>query len=252
VILNGLQKGKGLLPGRGDKEKPFHDIPNWDGVEIRHQGLLEKIRIGLRTLHYSYRTEQTYLEWICRFLSFHNLKDPVTLGTEEIKKYLEYLATERDVAGSTQRQALNALVFLYAKALNKPLGEIGPYERPKKPKRLPVVFTKSETARVLQKMSGTYALMAGLLYGSGLRLKECIRLRVKDVDFESRQILVRDGKGAKDRLTMLPEKYMPTLQEHLVKVKEQHNQDLAQGYGAVYLWPSIERKYRDGSFDCDI
>jgi integron integrase len=150
---------------------------------------------------------------------------------------------KREVASSTQRQALNAIVFLYDKVLERPLGEIGPYEKPKRPKRLPVVLTRDEKDRVLNEMTGIYALMAGLLYGSGLRLMECVRLRIKDVDFEKRQIIVRDAKGAKDRVTMLPEKYIEALKEHLLKVKEEHEKALAQGYGEVYLWPSLERKY---------
>ena len=135
-------------------------------MEKRFSGVLDRVRTGLRTLHYAYNTEKSYLEWICRFVSFTGLKNPQTLGAAEVKVYLEYLATEREVAGSTQRQALNAIVFLYNKIFERPLGDIGAYERPKRPKRLPVVLTVKEKDRVLAKMSGIHALMAGLLYGS--------------------------------------------------------------------------------------
>jgi integron integrase len=237
---------KGLRPGQHDQGRKsivYQDVPNWDGLEIRFPGLVTRMRTALRTLHYAYRTEQSYVEWMCRFLSFHGLKAPEELGATEVKVYLEYLATARAVAYSTQRQALNALIFLYTKVLEKPLGNIGAYEKPKRPQRLPVVLTREEVDRVLREMTGIYALMAGLLYGSGLRLMECVRLRIKDVDFAQRQIMVRDGKGAKDRVTVLPEKYRETLARHLEQVKKQHDTDLAQGHGAVYLWPSLERKY---------
>ncbi len=225
------------------KKIKFRDVPNWIEMEKRFPDVLDRVKTVLRTLHYAYRTEQSYCEWICRFVSFYGMKNPQELGADAVKAYLEYLATEREVAGSTQRQALNAIVFLYNKVFERPLGDIGAYERPKRPKRLPVVLTGEEKDKILDKMTGTHALMAGLLYGSGLRLMECVRLRVKDIDFETRQIVARDGKGSKDRVTVLPEKYREELKEHLVGVKEQHTRDLSQGYGAVYLWPSLERKY---------
>ncbi|MBU1716005.1 MAG: integron integrase [Proteobacteria bacterium] len=209
---------------------------------MRCPGLLDKTRTVLRTLHYAYKTEKTYLEWICRYINFINLKEPDSVGPEEVNKYLEYLATRREVAGNTQRQALNALVFLYAKVLEKPLGEIGAYAKPKKPQRLPVVFTKDEVDQVLEAMEGTVGLMAGLLYGSGLRLAECIRLRVKDIDFERQQLLVR-GKGDKDRVTVLPDRSQEPLREHLQRVKELHDVDLKNGHGEVYLPTALARKY---------
>ncbi|MBU1737575.1 MAG: phage integrase N-terminal SAM-like domain-containing protein, partial [Proteobacteria bacterium] len=161
---------------------------------------------------------------------FIDLKEPDTVGAKEVKEYLEYLATRREVAGNTQRQALNAIVFLYAKVLEKPLGDIGAYAKPKKPQRLPVVFTHDEVDLVLESLEGTMGLMAGLLYGSGLRHMECVRLRVKDIDFARQQLLVR-GKGGKDRLTVLSERFNEPLQEHLLRVKELHNADLKNGYG---------------------
>jgi integron integrase len=178
-----------------------------------------------------------------RFVTFHALKSPRDLGPEAVKEYLEYLAVARKVSASTQNQALNALVFLYEQVMGEPLGTVGEFTRAKRPKRLPVVLTREEVNRLLGVLTGTYRLMAGLLYGSGLRLMECMRLRVKDVDFAHHQIVVRDGKGQKDRVTMLPQRFQPPLREHLARVKEQHDNDLAQGLGAVYLWPALERKY---------
>jgi integron integrase len=178
-----------------------------------------------------------------RFVIFHQLKSPRELGPEAVKAYLEYLALERKVAASTQNQALNALVFLYEHVIGEPIGTPGDFTRAKRPKRLPVVLTRAEVNRLLDALTGTYRLMAGLLYGSGLRLMECVRLRVKDVDFAHNQIMVRDGKGQKDRVTTLPQRFQPALQAHLARVQEQHETDLAQGFAAVYLWPALGRKY---------
>jgi integron integrase len=160
-----------------------------------------------------------------------------------VKNYLDYLAVERDVAANTQNQALNALVFFYGQVLGKPVGEMEEFARAKRPRRLPEVMTRDEVQRLLSKMSGITGLMAGVMYGSGLRLMECVRLRVKDIDFAQHQIIVRDGKGQKDRVTMLPERFAPPLQEHLARVKGIYEQDLAQGMAGVYIWPALERKY---------
>ena len=223
-------------------QKNFKDTTNFNGVDLRCPGLLGKSRTVLRTLHYAYKTEKTYLEWICRYINFIELQDPETAGAEHVKRYLEYLATTREVAGNTQRQALNAIVFLYAKVLEKPLRDIGPYAKPKKPQRLPVVFTMDEVDRVLEALEGTLGLMAGLLYGSGLRLMECVRLRVKDVDFARQQLLVR-GKGDKQRLTVLSDRFQEPLREHLRRVKELHEADLRIGHGEVYMPSALARKY---------
>jgi integron integrase len=155
----------------------------------------------------------------------------------------EYLALERKVSASTQNQALNALMFLYEQVMGEPIGTLGDFTRAKRPKRLPVVLTRAEVHRGLDALTGTYRLMAGLLYGSGLRLMECMRLRVKDVDFAHNQIMVRDGKGQKDRVTILPQRFQPALRKHLACVKEQRETDLTQGCGAVYLWPALGCKY---------
>lgn len=169
--------------------------------------LVDKIRTEIRVRHYSIRTEEAYIEWVCRYAKFLSPGHIQAAGAKEVRSYLEYLAKERKVAASTQRQALNSLVFLYQEVLGGKLGDIGGYARPKRPKRLPVVLSRGEVNRLFECLTGTYALMGGLLYGAGLRLMECLRLRVTDIDFDLRQILVRDGKGKKDRVTMLPEKY---------------------------------------------
>jgi site-specific recombinase XerD len=162
------------------------------------------LRTELRARHYSLRTEQAYEHWMRRFVTFHGLKSLQELGPEAVKEYLEYIAVERKVAASTQNQALNGLVFLYKHTLGEPIALIGDFTRAKRPKRLPVVLTRAEVGRLLEALTGTYRLMAGLLYGSGLRLMESVRLRVKDVDFAHNQIMVGDGKGQKDRVTILP------------------------------------------------
>jgi integrase len=167
---------------------------------------------------------------------------PRKVGPEAVKEDLEYLAEARQVSASTQAQALSALVFLYEQVLGQPLGTIGDFTRAKRPRRLPVALTREEGNRLLDALTGTSRLIAGLLYGSGLRLMECVRLRVKDVGFAQQQIVVWDGKGRKDRVTLLPQRFQPPLREHRIGVKEQH-EDLAVGFGKVYLWPALERKY---------
>ena len=221
----------------------FRDEVSSGQVDPEHHELLSRLRTEIRARHYSIRTEQAYEHWMRRFVTFHALKSPQALGPEAVKEYLEYLAVERKVSASTQNQALNALVFLYEQVMGEPVGTIGEFTRAKRPQRLPVVLTRAEVNRLLDTLTGTYRLMAGLLYGSGLRLMECVRLRVKDVDFAHNQIMVRDGKGQKDRVTMLPQRFQEALRERLARVKEQHDKDLAQGFGAAYLWPALERKY---------
>ena len=212
-------------------------------MEQRPKKLLDQVRDVIRLKHYSIRTEQAYVDWIKRYILFHNKRHPKEMGSREIEAFLTYLAVEQNVAASTQNQALSALLFLYRHVLKKDLD--GPIDsvRAKKSKRLPTVLTKEEVFKVMGFLSGTQQLMAKLLYGSGLRLLECIRLRVKDVDFAQHQIVVRDAKGHKDRVTMLPEAVVTPLQEHLRHVKTVHDKDLAQGYGSVYLPFALERKY---------
>lgn len=205
--------------------------------------LLDQVRDVMRRKHYSIRTEHAYLNWIKQYILFHKKCHPKDMREKEISQYLSYLATDRKVASSTQNQALNAIVFLYKHVLRIDLGDFGPMERARRPERLPTVMTKTEIGRVLSGMSGVYGLMAKLIYGGGLRLMECVRLRVKDIDFERNQVIVRYGKGMKDRMTMLPEQLKPFLLEHLGRVKTLHEQDLHKGLGRVYLPFALERKY---------
>jgi Phage integrase, N-terminal SAM-like domain/Phage integrase family len=194
------ETARGLL-----QRESFRDGLSAGAVDAAHQAMLNRLRTELRARHSSLRTEQAYEHWMRRFVTFHKLKSPRELGPAAVKEYLEYLALKRKVSASTQNQALNALVFLYEQVIREPIGTLGDFTRAKRPKRLPVVLSRAEVNRLLDALTGTYRLMAGLLYGSGLRLMECMRLRVKDVDFAHNQIMVRDGKGRKDRVTILPQ-----------------------------------------------
>jgi integron integrase len=207
--------------------------------------LLDQVRQHLRLRHYSIRTEQAYVDWIKRFILFHGKTHPGNLGEPEISAFLTHLAAVRNVAASTQNQALSALLFLYQIVLDRKLDWMDDLERVKRPAKVPVVLTQKEVRAVLAQLTGDYRLMAELLYGSGLRLMECLRLRVKDVDFGYNQITVRDGKGFRDRLTILPQRLRKTLRRHLARVKELHNQDLAVGRGKVYLPFALAQKYKN-------
>ena len=207
--------------------------------------LLDEMRDLMRRRHYSIHTERAYLDWVKRYVRFHNMqsRDDLRHGEEKIEAFLTHLARDRQVAASTQSQAMNALVFLYKHVLEQPLsGEINA-DRARKQPRIPVVLTREETARVIALMSGVHQLIVKLLYGSGLRITECIRLRVQDVDLEMKALTVRNGKGGKDRITTFPEKLVQPLKEHLVRVKMIHGQDLEDGYGQVYLPHALARKY---------
>ena len=218
-------------------------------IRNRPKRLLDQVREVMRVKHYSIRTEQAYIRWIKKFILFHGKRHPGELGEPEVEAFLTWLATERNVAKSTQNQAFNALIFLYREVLRAPLeGRIDAVRSGKK-QRLPVVLSKDETARLLSAMSGVPQLVAKLLYGTGLRLMECLRLRVKDVDFELNEIRVRSGKGDTDRLVFLPETIKPSLQEHLERVRLIHQNDLKQGYGEVYLPGALERKYPNAKKD---
>lgn len=206
--------------------------------------LLDQLREVLRLRHYSIRTEQTYCDWVKRYIRFHNMQSRQELNPaeEKIELFLSDLAVKGNVAASTQNQAFNALLFLYREVLHQELNQINAL-RADRPARLPVVLTPKEVKLVLSAMSGTPQLIAKLLYGSGLRLLEALRLRVKDVDFEMHQITVRDGKGAKDRFTVLPQGIVPPLKEHLARVRLTHEEDLREGYGAVYMPGALDRKF---------
>jgi integron integrase len=205
--------------------------------------LLDRVRWHLRVKRYAIRTEKSYLDWIRRFILFHGKRHPADMGAEEIAAYLSHLAIEGRVSASTQNQALSALLFLYQHVLERKLEFIGGVERVRRPPKPPVVFTRAEARAVLANLKGDYRLMAHLLYGSGLRLLECLRLRVKDIDFGYRQITVREGKGMRERITILPDRLARPLQAHLSRVKELHQQDLARGGGAVHLPHALHRKY---------
>jgi len=187
---------------------------------------LNNVREIIRKKHYSIHTENAYADWTKRFILFHGKRHPQEMGETEISQFLTHLAVDRNVAASTQNQALNALVFLYKQVLKRELGDFGHIERAKKPKNLPTVMSQAETAGVLEIMTGRQAMMAKLLYGCGLRVKECIRLRVKDIDFERNQLMVRSGKGMKDRATMLPDQLKRPLRDHLGQVRMIHDQDI--------------------------
>jgi integron integrase len=197
----------------------------------------------MRTSHYSHRTEVCYCDWIKRFILFHGKRHPRELAEAEVMAFLSHLAVNRNVAASTQNQALSALLLLYGKVLEQPLGRLDEAVRAKTPQRIPLVLTREEVAAVLGQLHGERRMVAQLLYGSGLRLLEALRLRVQDVDFGYRQITVRDGKGGKDRVTMLPEGVVAPLQAHLAAVKRLHRRDVRQGFGAVWLPHALARKY---------
>ncbi|MGZ8246636.1 integron integrase [Methylomagnum sp.] len=205
--------------------------------------LLDQVRAKLRLKHYSLRTERAYTDWIKRYILFHGKRHPKDMGAAEIQAFLSHLATERDVAASTQNQALAALLFLYKEVLDLDLPRLNDIERAKRPQRLPTVLTVREVGAVLDRLDGTLGLMIRLLYGTGMRLMECVRLRVKDVDFEMRQLTVRDGKGGKDRVTMLPALLAEPLKAHLEQVRALHRADLAEGGGEVWLPDALAVKY---------
>lgn len=211
--------------------------------------LLDQVRQAIRFRHYSLKTEKSYVYYIRNFILFHQKRHPKDMGASEIRAYLTHLAVNQNVAASTQNVALSALLFLYRQVLEIELPYIGDIERAKKPQRLPVVFTKSEVKAILAHLDGSHHLVSSLLYGSGLRLSEGLRLRVKDFDFEYGQLTVRDGKGGKDRLTMLPQSLVEPLQQQLEKARSLHQLDVSLGYGTVYLPHALERKYPNANRD---
>jgi integron integrase len=211
--------------------------------------LLDQVRALIRRKHYSIRTERAYVDWIKRYIFFHNKRHPAEMSQLELEQFLNHLAINQKVSASTQNQALSALVFLYREVLNKDFGFLDNLVRAKSPERLPVVLTEDEVRRLLAHLEGRNWLMASLLYGAGLRLMECLRLRVKDVDFDYRQITVRDGKGNKDRVTMLPESSVDLLKHQLDKARILHQHDLTAGHGEVYLPYALERKYKNAARD---
>jgi integron integrase len=211
--------------------------------------LLDQVRGKIRLKHYSIRTEQAYVDWIKRFVLHFDKRHPAEMGAPEVEAFLTYLAVQGKVAASTQNQAKAALLFLYREVLEQDLPWLQNVEQAKAPKRLPVVLTEAEAQAVLSRLDGTHWLVAGLLYGSGLRIMEALRLRVKDVEFARGEVLVREGKGFKDRVTMLPAALAEPLKTHLKKVRALHEQDIAEGFGEVYLPYALDRKYPNAARD---
>ncbi len=205
--------------------------------------LLDQVRTEIQTRHFSPRTEKTYINWIKQYIFYHNKRHPKEMGEVEVNKFLSHLATEKNVSASTQNQALSAILFLYKNVLQKELGDFGNVIRAKRSRKIPVVFTKDEVRKIMGNLERKHRLMAHLLYGSGLRLTECLGLRVKDIDFDNKQIIVRDGKGEKDRVTLLSEKIVPHLKKHLAKVRQIHTEDPKKGIGTTNLPYALERKY---------
>jgi integron integrase len=218
-----------------------------NAVEPQPKKLLERVRDAVRVKHYSYETEKTYVQWIRRYILFHNKRHPSEMGGDEVNAFLTHLAVNQNVAASTQNQALCAILFLYREVLQQELNLRLDAVRAKLPHYLPTVLTVDEVQSVLCQVSGIYQIVAKLLYGSGLRLNEALQLRVKDLDFAQQQIVIRNSKGMESRVTMLPASLIQPLQEHLQRVKRIHQNDLQRGYGSVYLPFALERKYPNAS-----
>lgn len=210
---------------------------------MSNKKLLDQIKDKTRVKHMSIRTEQVYVAWAKRYILFHNKRHPTEMGEKEVEEFLTHLAVKENVAASTQNQALNAILFMYKKIYDRKLSKLRGFTRSNKKTKIPVVLSKDEIDTFFSNIHGHYKVMAGIMYGSGLRLMECVRLRVKDVDFKYNQIIVRSGKGDKDRVTLLPIKYKEPLQMQIKKVKAIHKQDLSDGYGNVYLPNALEKKY---------
>lgn len=206
--------------------------------------LLDRVREAIRVRHYSLRTEDAYVDWVRRFVLFHEKRHPQEMGAEEVRVFLGYLAVERKVSASTQNQAKAALLFLYREVIGVEVPWLEGVVQAKTNRRLPVVLTPGEVRTVLDQLGGTMGLIGALLYGTGMRLMEALRLRVKDLEFDRREIVVREGKGGKDRMTMLPERLARPLQGHLERVHELHARDLAEGFGEVVLPDALERKFK--------
>lgn len=211
--------------------------------------LLQQVRDCLRTLHYSYRTEQAYVYWIRYFIRYSGTRHPREMGKTEVERFLTALAVERRVSASTQNQALSAVLFLYQKVLGIDIGWLDDVVRAKRPARAPVVLTRAEVAAILARLRGQYWLMASLMYGTGLRVMECMRLRIQDIDFGYRQIMVRNGKGGKDRFVPLPDSLKGAIQEQIGEAQRVREADLADGFGEVSLPTALDRKYPNAPFD---
>lgn len=222
---------------------------NTEQIIIQQPRLLEQVVAKMRVKHYSLRTEKTYLDWIKRYILHNGKRHPKDMGVVEVEAFLTHLAVARNVSASTQNQAKSAILYLYKEVLGLDLPWLDNVTQAKAPKRLPVVLTQAEVQAVLSRLDGTMWLIASLLYGSGLRIMETLRLRVKDVDFARREILVREGKGFKDRVTMLPVSLVEPLKSHLLKVQALHKDDLSTGHGEVFMSMALDRKYPSAGKD---
>ncbi len=234
-----IARVEGKLPSMSTRGK----TPLIEAVKVKHGKLLDSLAMDIRQRNYSIRTEQTYVGWVCRYLLFIGEKRPDVCGAEEVNGFLRDLVVNRNAAASTQSQALNALVFFYSKIMKKEIGDIGEILRPKRPKRLPVVLSRNEVFLLLNRLSGVHHLMASLLYGTGMRLMECVRLRVQDIEFDRNLILVRDGKGQKDRVVPFPNSLREELKHHLQRRRRLYEEDLENGLGEVFLPDALAQKY---------
>jgi integron integrase len=220
-------------------------VPQNSGQALNHTRprLLEQVRTHLKVNHYSKKTEEAYIGWIKRYILFHNKRHPNEMGKDEIQKFINHLAVEQNVSSSTQNQALQAILYLYKNILNNNVGWLDDIKHATRIKHLPVVFSRNETTKIFEHLNGIPKLVVSLLYGSGLRLSEALSLRIKDIDFEYKQIIVRDGKGEKDRHTVLPSSIIPELKKHLNEVYKQHKKDLSKGKGETILPYALNKKY---------
>ena len=225
-------------PGGVNKRQSSNALPPLQSVKI-----LEQVRERVRYLHYSTRTEEAYLYWIRFFIRFSGMRHPREMGGDEVREFLTFLAVKRDVSVSTHRVALSALLFLYQKVLCVELPWLDGLERPSVPRRLPTVLTREEVARILALLSGDHAVFARLLYGTGMRITEGLQLRVKDVDFDHRAIVIREGKGFKDRVVMLPETLIESLRQQIANARAIWSQDVASGKAGVFMPHALSRKY---------
>lgn len=209
--------------------------------------LLDQLREAIRSRHYSRRTETSYCNWVKRYIYFHDVRHPAEMAEPEVNAFLTHLAVKEKVSASTQNQALSALLFLYRHVIGREIGDLGEVIRARRPLRIPVVLTKDEIRKILAQIKGDKWLMACIMYGSGLRLMECLRLRIQDVDLQSSTLTVRDGKGNKDRVTMLPSSIKKPLLEHIKKIKKIHKNNVENGYGEVFMPYALARKYPNAS-----
>lgn len=218
----------------------FDDVPI--PLPANPVNFIDHLRVFIRSQNKSWKTEKTYVSWIRRFIFFHHKKNPKDMGAQEVEQFLTYLTVQRNVAPSTQATALNALVFLYKQFLGRELGELE-FNKSKRNRNIPVVFSEPEARALLSHLKGSYLVMARIMYGSGLRISECLSLRIKDIDYDMNQIIVRNGKGQKDRSAILPPNLIEVLRNQQTKVLALHQQDLADGYGEVYLPYALSKKY---------